>query len=227
MAKNAIILCSGGLDSSVTAHLVKKKLKYNSIIILFFNYGQNSLLAERKCAKKCALAVKAKFQETVLDLSYLKSSLTSSIAIKEGINLSDTKKESDKWYLPSRNLIFLAYAISFSESLFLKEKRKYDIFAGFKCEGNEPFPDASILFVKKMNSLASQIAQNKPRIIAPLIKKDKEDIILLGKNLGINFKNTFSCYASSSKHCGVCLACRLRKAGFYWSGVKDPTKYKS
>ncbi|MBI2046536.1 7-cyano-7-deazaguanine synthase [Candidatus Pacearchaeota archaeon] len=68
------------------------------------------------------------------------------------------------------------------------------------------------------------------KIIAPLIKKDKEDIILLGQRLGVNFRNTFSCYAPKRKnaleHCGCCLACRLRQAGFYWAGVKDETEYK-
>ena len=64
------------------------------------------------------------------------------------------------------------------------------------------------------------------KIIAPLIKKDKEEVVLLGKKLGVKFKETFSCYVGKGKHCGVCLACRLRQEGFYWANVRDPTKYK-
>jgi len=59
-----------------------------------------------------------------------------------------------------------------------------------------------------------------------LIEKDKEDIIILGKELGIDFKDTFSCYVGKEKHCGKCLACMLRKEGFYWSNIKDETEYK-
>ena len=59
--KNAIILCSGGLDSVVTAHYVKHKLKYKKLIILFFNYGQRTLVSERKCSKLTAAKLKAEF----------------------------------------------------------------------------------------------------------------------------------------------------------------------
>ncbi len=225
--KNAIVLCSGGLDSVVTAYFVKK-LGYKKIIILFFNYGQNSFLAEKKCTKKTSTILNAQFKSIKLDLSCLTSPLTAKkfkFNLIKNKSLRNTKKESNKWYLPARNLIFLAYAISLSEFLYLKEKKIYNIFVGFKCEGLEFYPDATLPFIKKINELNTLILKNKSKIYAPLIEKDKEDIILLGNKLNVNFNNTFSCYASSSMHCGSCLACRLRKAGFYWACIKDPTKY--
>ena len=113
-----------------------------------------------------------------------------------------------------------------AEAESIKKKGKVDIFVGFKCEGKEGYPDASKKFVKKMNELSSVGCSKKIKIISPLIKKDKEDIISLGERLGVNFKNTFTCYIGKRKHCGYCLACKLRQAGFYWAHLHDPTKYK-
>lgn len=236
--KSAIVLCSGGIDSVATAYYVKKRLHYNNIIILFFNYAQKSLRQERKCARACAIKLKAEFIE--ISLPELAKLSTSLINIKKKIkkltrkDLKDTAKESKKWYVPNRNAIFINYALALAESLCLKTKSKtkrvYDIFVGFKNEGEESYPDTTREFVDTMNKLAKSISI-KSKLSAPLIKLDKEDIIKLGNKLGVDFRNTYSCYVGNSKnskgkHCGYCLACRLRQEGFYWANIKDPTKYK-
>ncbi len=226
--KGAIILCSGGIDSVTTAYYVKKKLNYGDIVILFFNYGQRSLNAERFFSKRCAKEIKAKFIELNLSPSIVSySSLTrkGKIPNKEVENLRDTKKESKKWYVPARNTIFISYSLGLAESLLINEKIKYDIFLGFKNEGKESYPDTTKSFVKSFNYLSEISTEGKFKIYAPLIEKDKEDIVLLANKLGINLKNTFSCYVNNKTHCGKCLACKLRKAGFYWTGLIDPTPY--
>lgn len=227
--KSAIVLCSGGIDSVTTAHYIKKTLGYKDNMILFFNYGQKSLNAERKASKRCAAVLKAKFQEiSLLELKILSTSL---INIKGKVNklkrndLKNTKEESKKWYVPCRNLIFMSYALAKTESLLIKEKKKYDIFIGFKCEGKDSFPDATKEFIDNINRISRISTKGKFKIFAPLIDKDKEDIITLGQKLGVDFKNTFSCYVGKIKHCNSCLACMLRKEGFYWSGISDPTDY--
>lgn len=228
--KNAIILCSGGLDSVVTSFYVKKNLNYKDIILLFFDYNQKSLFKEKYCAKKCALKIGAKIMEIKIPLDKTSTSLINikgkykKFSRKE---LKDTKYESSKYYVPSRNLIFLAYATSLAESFFIKNKEKYDIFVGFKNEGKEHYPDTTQSFLSIMNKINKNASLSNPKVIAPLIKMDKEDIIALGTKLGVNFKNTFSCYALGNKHCGSCLSCMLRKEGFYWANIKDPTKYVS
>lgn len=227
--KNAIILCSGGIDSVTTAFYVKKKLNYNNIILLFFNYNQRTLKQERNASKKCAGNLKAEFIEINLPWNEI---MSQSLLNKKGrlskvkrSELKDTKKESLKYYVPARNLIFLSYAISLAESLYISQKRIYDIFVGFKNEGNESYPDTTKEFVSMTNKIQT-ILKEKSRIKAPLIKKDKEDIIALGKKLGIRFEESYSCYNGSTIHCGYCLACRLRQEGFYWANIKDPTKYE-
>lgn len=227
--KSAIVLCSGGIDSVTTAHYVKKTLGFKDNIILFFNYGQKSLNAEKKASKICAAVLKAKFQEISLpELRFLSTSLINikgKVSKLKRIDLKNTKRESKKWYVPCRNLIFLSYALAKAESLLIKEKKKYDIFVGFKCEGKDSFPDATKEFIDNINRISMISTKGKFKIFAPLIDKDKEDIITLGQKIGVNLKDTFSCYIGKRKHCSQCLACMLRKEGFYWSGIDDPTIY--
>ena len=228
--KQAVVLCSGGIDSAVTAYYVKRKLKYGKIVILFFNYGQKSLLNERKFSKLCASSLKAEFKEIkLLELARLSTSLINIKGKVKRLNRNDLKntaRESKKWYVPFRNTIFLSYALSLAECIYLKDKIKSDIFVGFKCEGQDHFPDTTKSYLKEMNKL-TKTASYGFKIIAPLIDKDKEDIILLGSKLGVDFRKTFSCYLGKRQHCGYCLACKLRQEGFYWSGLKDPTYYIS
>ena len=110
-----------------------------------------------------------------------------------------------------------------------ENKKIYDLFTGFKCEGREAYPDTTPKFVKQMNKLKDVSTGVKGKIIAPLIKKDKDEIIRLGEKLGVSFRDTFSCYVGGNtmiEHCGYCLSCRLRQEAFYWMNLRDPTKYK-
>lgn len=230
--RNAIVLCSGGLDSVVTANYVKKKLDYSNLKILFFNYGQRTLKQEKIYSRKCSSNLKVEFIEIKLDeLNKISTSLINSSKKVREIDrkeLKDTKKESDKFYVPMRNTIFLVYALALAESILIKHKEASDIFVGFKNEGKEAYPDTTAKFVEEINKLQKITINKNIKIISPLIKMDKEDIIKLGSKLGVNFKDTFSCYSGTKNtnlHCGKCLACMLRKEGFYWSGLKDPTNY--
>jgi len=228
--KKALILCSGGLDSVVVSYLAKNKLSYDSIKILFFNYGQRNIDKEKICSKNCAEKLGADFIE--IDLPWLESISTSQLNSNEKAkevtksDLKDTKEESEKWYVPCRNLIFLAHATALAESLFIKKNERYDILVGFKCEGSESYPDTTQDFVNQLNSLNKTSTEGKFNILAPLIEKDKEDIVKLGSDLNIDFKETFSCYSRGEIHCGYCLACQLRQQGFYWANIEDPTEYK-
>lgn len=226
--KSAIVLCSGGLDSVVTAHYVANKLKYNSIYFLFFNYGQRSLEQERKFSKICAETLHADWKEIRIDAlsNFSESAINKKKDVPESDDLSTTVDESSYWYVPCRNLLFLSFAISFAESLFLEDTISRDIFVGFKNDGEETFPDASIEFVKHVNKVAT-CAKGDIKIIAPLLDKDKEDIINLGQKLEVSFEKTFSCYVGTKNHCGKCLACKLRRKGFYWANITDPTQYDS
>jgi 7-cyano-7-deazaguanine synthase len=226
--KNAIILCSGGLDSVVCAYYVKRKLGYGAVTILFFDYGQRALKGERKAVRYFARELDAKVVEVKISLmnevagDLLGSGVANKVSLKE---LKDSKVESLKWYVPHRNLIFLSYAMSFAESMMFRVFGRYDIFVGFKNEGKESFPDTTSGFVRAVNKLRDVGSEKKFGIYAPLIRKDKEDIVSLGKGLGVKLDRTWSCYSGKEKQCGTCLACRLRQEGFYWANIKDETEY--
>jgi len=228
--KSAIILCSGGLDSVVAAHYVKKRLKYDKIIILFFDYGQRTLKQEKKAARLCANDLDAKFVE--IRLGFLGKISASLINSKQKANkisrkqLRDTKKEADNYYVPCRNTIFISNALALADAAFVDKKRVYDIFLGFKSEGSESYPDTTKEFVKQMNKLGAIGCSKKFKIIAPLISKDKDDVIRLGQKLGVNLPATYSCYiGAGSLHCGYCLNCRLRQEAFFWANIRDKTEY--
>lgn len=226
----AIVLCSGGLDSVTCAYYVKNKLRYDSIEILFFNYGQKALKGERKCARKCAKKLHARFTEiNARELGRMSSSLINkegSVKKIKDSDLKNTKEESVKWYVPCRNTVFLSYALALAESIYVRNKKTSDIFVGFESEGGEHYPDTSAKFIEEFNELSKISCSHGFKIHCPFIKKDKNDIILLGKKLGVNFEDTHSCYIGKKKHCGYCLACKLRQAGFHWAGLKDPAHYK-
>ena len=225
----AIVLCSGGLDSVVAAHFIKRKKGYQELKIIFFDYGQKSIAQEEKSARKCAKDLGSEFKK--ISLRYL-GEISNSLINKKGRikklkkeDLIDTRDESKKWYVPCRNLVFLSYGLAIAEDLFLSKNKKFDIIAGFKNEGLDPFPDQSKEFLSNINKIAKKNCMVKLKVKAPLIEKDKEDIVALGLDLGIDLSRTWSCYLGKKKQCGNCLACMLRKEGFYWAGVKDKTKY--
>lgn len=218
----SIVLCSGGLDSVTAAHLVRKKYPYSKIDVIFFNYRQRQLRMERNFSKKCAENISAKWIEVLIpDIKPLYPGKKT----KKG--LKNTKDESDNWYIPFRNTMFLSYALSYAERIAVKNKiKKISIYTGFKCEGKEPYPDTTKKYIHAINRLSKTAAPKFDILVnAPLITKDKEDIISLGNKLNVDYKKTYSCYIGRSRHCGICLACRLRKAGFYWAGAKDPSEY--
>lgn len=216
---NAIVLCSGGIDSVVTAYFVKRK-NYDRLIFLFFDYGQRALNGERKASKFFANELNADFVEAKISL-FDDSSLTREEEYKKVSReeLRNTKIESSKFYVPNRNSIFLSYAISLSETL-----GGADIFVGFNSEGQEAYPDTTKGFVDKTNELI-KVTDIGSEVKAPFIESDKDEIIKEGVEFNVNLAETISCY-TGSVHCGVCLACRLRQEAFYWANIKDKTRYQ-
>lgn len=234
--KNAIILVSGGLDSVVTAYYVKKVLKYENIMFLFFEYSQRPKKEEEYCSRYIAKVLGADFK--MIRLPEL-GKISTAFMHKEGNvpkttdkDLEDGTKDILTWWVPCRNSIFLINALAHAESYFLKENKRYDIFIGLKNEGKVHMKDTTKKFVKKMNELGEEATHHGGyKILAPLIDMDKTEVSKLGKELGVPFEYTYSCYIENGfnnkipKHCGECLNCMLRKKGFYWAGMDDPSFY--
>lgn len=227
---HAILLVSGGVDSVTMAYYVKKMLGYRHLLFLFFDYGQKAKEQEEYFSRKQARKLHAQFIK--ITLPFLKKISISSLlhgpfrgSSRKSLH---KKKEIQTWYVPARNTLFISYALAAAESFFLRGI-KYDIFLGFKNEGRLHYPDTTKDYVSMFNALKKQAILGDPFIKAPLLPYDKEEVILLGQKLGVNYRETYSCYqgARGRMHCGLCMSCRLRQEGFYWANLQDPTPYAS
>lgn len=220
----AVILLSGGLDSS-TVLAIAKSQGYDCYC-LSLDYHQRHNI-ELLAAQRVAQALGATEHKTVqLDLSLFGgSALTdSNIAVPEheteGIPVT---------YVPARNTIMLSLSLAWAEVLQAR-----DIFIGVNALDYSGYPDCRGEYVKafqQMANLATKAAVEGQTITvhAPLIDMTKADIIRTGHALGLDYGLTVSCYQAHDQGaaCGVCDSCRFRKAGFAQAGVVDPTPYKS
>lgn len=218
----AVILLSGGLDSSTVLAIAKSQGYDCYCLSLDYHQRHN---VELLAAQRVATALGATEHKTVqLDLSLFGgSALTdSNIAVPEhetaGIPVT---------YVPARNTIMLSLALAWAEVL-----QSRDIFIGVNALDYSGYPDCRGEYVKafqQMANLATKAAVEGQTITvhAPLIDMTKADIIRSGHALGLDYGLTVSCYQANQQGaaCGVCDSCRFRKAGFAQAGVADPTPY--
>ena len=228
MKKPAVILLSGGLDSTTCA-AIANDAGYE-IHGLTINYGQRHNY-ELKASKLVARQFKFKSHAIIeLDLaSFGGSSLvTDQIQIPKNRELNNIN-EIPSTYVPARNTIFLSIALAKAETL-----NAFDIFIGVNVIDYSGYPDCRPEFISKfeklMNVATKDAVQNVGyyKIHTPLIKLTKSEIIKEGTKLGVDYKITSSCY-SPNKYgvpCGCCDACTLRLKGFHDAGLADPLQYK-
>jgi len=237
---NAIIILSGGLDSSVAAYQIKE-LKPNKIKSIFFNYGQRTLNQEEFAAREISKKIDAEFIKVNIPwLGKISTSLINkSTKIHETTekDIEDIKKERGdiiNWWIPCRNSIFINIALAYAESYYLSKKEIYDIYLGIKDEGKVAMKDTTPEFLEIMNKMQEHTTNDGIyKIIAPLIDKDKPETVEIGNKLKVPFELTYSCYIGAPfkdgklVHCGYCSNCMQRRKAFHFSTVKDPSEYKN
>lgn len=222
--KKAVVLLSGGLDSTTVLAIAKSQGYDCYCLSLDYHQRHNSELA---AASRVANALGASEHKVVsLDLSLFGgSALTdNNIAVPEtettGIPVT---------YVPARNTIMLSLALAWAEVL-----EAHDIFIGVNALDYSGYPDCRMQYVQafqRMANLATKSAvEGQPiQVHAPLINMTKAEIIQQGHALGVDYGLTVSCYQADTqgKACGVCDSCRFRKTGFSLAGLADPTGYQS
>ena len=228
MNKPAIILLSGGLDSTTCAAIAKKD-GYD-LHGLTINYGQKHNY-ELKAAKLVAQNFKFNSHAVIdIDLaSFGGSSLVSEeIEVPKNRNL-EIKDDIPSTYVPARNTVFLSIALAKAETI-----NAFDIFIGVNAIDYSGYPDCRpefiLQFEKMMNVATKDAVQSvgQYKIHTPLIKLTKAEIIKKGQQLGIDYQITSSCYSPNKygQPCGQCDACKLRIKGFYDAGLADPLTYE-
>lgn len=232
MSERAIVLLSGGLDSTTVLALASARGR--ETFAISFRYGQRHEL-ELGCAARQARRFQARAHE-VVDLSHMGKLVAAGTSLlrasAEGVpkDRESAAGEIPSTYVPARNTVFLAYALAWAEVVGAAE-----IWLGINAVDYSGYPDCRPAFVAAFERLAAEATRagvegRAPRIQAPLITWSKAQIIRAGTEAGVDYADTLSCYDPREAEgrglaCGSCESCRLRREGFAAAGVADPTRY--
>ena len=224
MSDKAVVLVSGGLDSSTVLALALKQ-GYRCYT-LSFDYGQRHR-SELEAAKRVSEYMKVEEHKIVrLDLGTIGGSALTDTTIdvpeQKTVGIPVT-------YVPARNTVFLSIALGWAEVL-----EADTIFLGVNAVDYSGYPDCRPEYISSFEAMANLATRagvegNKLSIQAPLMDMTKSEIISAGTSLGVDYSQTVSCYQASIEGlaCGKCDSCRLRIEGFNQAGISDPTRYKN
>ncbi|MFT4769199.1 MAG: 7-cyano-7-deazaguanine synthase [Glaciecola sp.] len=223
-SKKAVILVSGGLDSTTVLALAKEQ--GYACYTLSFDYGQRHR-AELFAAERVSQTL-GDVEHKVVRLNL--DSIGGSALTDASIDVPEEASEGiPVTYVPARNTIFLSIALGWAEVLGAQ-----DIFIGVNAVDYSGYPDCRPAFIDAFQQLANVATRvgvegGRYQIHTPLMDLGKDDIVKLGERLGVDYSQTVSCYQATDDGlaCGVCDACRLRRDGFENAGLQDVTRYAS
>jgi len=228
MTRPAVVLLSGGLDST-TVLAIAKSDGYTPYA-LSFRYGQRhavELAAADRVAK-----VQGVQRHVIVDIdlrAFGGSALTADIDVPKHDSVEELSDEIPSTYVPARNTIFLSFALAYAETIGAS-----DIFIGVSAMDSSGYPDCRPEYIESFKAMANLatvagIQGNSISIHTPLIHSTKAETIQLGMSLGVDYSLTSSCYDPSEdgRPCGHCDSCLLRLRGFLDAGSTDPLQYVS
>ena len=220
----AVVLLSGGLDSSTV--LYQAKADNCECYAISFNYQQRHQ-RELRSADAIARCAGVKDHQLVsFDLrQWGGSALTDDIDLPEHRPLAQMSQNIPITYVPARNTIFLSFGLSYAEAIGAER-----VYIGVNALDYSGYPDCRPDYIQAMQHVfelgTKQGREGQAiRIMTPLINLTKTAIIELGNQLGVPWEQTWSCYAGGDVACGVCDSCRLRLAAFAELGLKDQLPY--
>ena len=215
--KNSVIIVSGGMDSVTLLYDHKDEIALG----ISFDYDSNHNAREIPFAKMHCERLGIKHITINLDFmhQYFKSSLLDGAeAIPEGHYADDNMKST---VVPFRNGIMLSIAIGIAESNNLDQ-----VFIANHGGDHTIYPDCRPEFINAIDAAATAGTYNNVKVVAPYTKITKSDIARIGKKLGIDYTETWSCYKGGEVHCGKCGTCVERKEALAEAGIEDKTIYE-
>ena len=228
MKKPAVVLLSGGLDSTTVLAIARDR-GYEPYA-LSFRYGQRHAV-ELEAAQRVATTQGVK-RHVIADIDlrvFGGSSLTADIAVPKHDAPEDLDEEIPSTYVPARNTIFLSFALAYAETVGAQ-----DIFIGVNALDYSGYPDCRPEYIEAFQNMANLATKagvegQRLTIHTPLITMTKAEIIATGLGLGVDYGLTSSCYDPdpAGHPCGRCDSCLLRLKGFSEAGQTDPLTYQA
>jgi len=223
--KRAVVLVSGGLDSSTVLAMARES--GYACYTLSFDYGQRHR-AELFAAERASTALGDVEHKVVhLDLDSIGGSALTDLSIDVPVDVPEGEEGIPATYVPARNTVFLSIALGWAEVL-----GAHDIFIGVNAVDYSGYPDCRPEYIAAFDAMANLATRagvegQKITIHTPLIDLTKGEIIRRGMALGVDYALTVSCYQATDEGqaCGRCDSCRLRRQGFEEAGIPDPTRY--
>jgi 7-cyano-7-deazaguanine synthase len=220
--KTAVVLLSGGLDSTVLLHLVAQRLHSGPVHAVSFNYGQRHA-RELECARKQVELVGIATHQ-IIDISFLGELLKNNTALVAGgppipnlAELSDADRSQPPTYVPNRNMLLLSLAAAYAEA-----NKIDDVYYGAQAQDEYGYWDCTRSFLKQINEVLSLNRRTPVTVHAPLIDNDKADNVRLGMELGVDFAQTWTCYRGDTIPCASCPTCVERHKAFSALDLRDP-----
>jgi 7-cyano-7-deazaguanine synthase len=216
-SKRALIICSGGLDSTTAARWAQ--LQGYEITLLHFQYGCRAEARETQAVKNIAEALGCDYR--IEDLAWLARLGGSSLTDRtREITKNEVSAEFPHEWVPARNLIFTALAAG------LCDRYGYDtLILGLNLEEGGAYPDNTTEFYELLDKVCDIGTMSRPQILSPLADKVKHEIVSLALHINAPIHLSWSCYHGEEYHCGECGPCYMRRNAFRMVGLKDPIPY--
>ncbi len=220
---DSVAIVSGGMDSVTLLHYLVKTEKLHPAVVSFA-YGQKHVKEIEYARENAKLLGCEPFQ--VIDLTSYRAIFGGSALVSEQVDIPTIEvvrgDPQPATYVPNRNMLFLAFAVAYAESLGTGR-----VFYGAQAHDMYGYWDCTPEFLERLNQVYSLNRKAPVQIEAPFVKRSKTEILKLGTELGVDYGKTWSCYAGQDKACGVCPTCAERMKAFAEAGIVDPLPYTS
>lgn len=227
MKEKAVILLSGGLDSTTLLHYLAKRLPRSSIYVLTFNYGQKHFARELACARWQVAHLGVK-EHLVVDISFFARFIGKSSSLTSRFNpvpdykaIRPGERSQPPTYVPNRNMILISLACAHAEALGI-----YKVYYAAQAQDFCGYWDCTLKFVDRMNRVLQLNRRNAVALEAPFAGFRKSRVVKIGLALAVNYAHTWSCYRGHEYACGKCASCVERLAAFRVNGADDPVQYE-
>ncbi len=219
---SAVVLLSGGMDSTTLLHYLVRRLHVEKVHAVSFRYGQKherELEAARWQARAAGVT-----EHRFIDVSFFgdltagRSALTdATLGIPRLEDLDEAARRQPPTYVPNRNMMLLSLAVAYAEA-----RGVADVYYGAQAQDRYGYWDCTPEFLERVNALLALNRGTPVTVRAPFMTLRKADELRLGVELGVDYAHTWTCYAGGALPCGVCPTCEERAVAFREVGLADP-----